>query len=464
MTPGSSGSSSSSSGSSNPYNIIDDRLAGPLVEQVGVRSANETVGNDHHGSEKPHMVLTTKQLLIICAGIAGLAFIAGVVFQLARGRSSNGKKEKESIDDEDLVIEVGHDGHRHRKNRSTGTSKCSTTECSSEMASVVEYFTYINCTVKNNRRVLAFEKSSNAWSRRLPFSKSYKAGRDTCKEGENANEKNGIKHVDIEAGGQGEFATNMEVAYSDCEGPIPVIFSRNGDKITQGASTVQKAHGNDTSKSERKDNTAATRNGEGEPKGGRKCDEESQFSPEQSSAASSYESEVDNPMSKANSLLVESSAASSYESSAYSHYGSEKRYHHERRRQLDSRRSRRKPLSRNNKGRAEDCGLALGQCLKAEFDSYDTYDDFSALGRDAHLSNAQSTKTYDYSCDYGDDTFDQESQWRPNKAHRYEGRDVDLTLSTRRRRLEEDGTWSIIEDAACMPKQNLESNDDKYSY
>ena len=80
------------------------------------------------------------------------------------------------------------------------------------------------------------------------------------------------------------------------------------------------------------------------------------------------------------------------------------------------------------------------------------------------MSNAQSTKTYDYSCDYGDDTFDQESQGRPNKAHRYEGRDVDLTLSTRRRRLEEDGTWSIIEDAACMPKQNLESNDDKYSY
>ena len=414
------------------------------------------------------MVLTTKQLLIICAGISGLAFIAGIIFQLARGRSGNGKQEKESIDDKDLVIEVGHDGHRHRKNRSTGASKCSTTECSSEMASVVEYFTYINSTMKNNRRVLAFEKSSNAWSRRLPFSKSYKARRDTCKEGENANEKNGIKNVDIEAGGQGEFATkHMEVTYSDCEGPVPVIFSRNEDEIKQGASTgtsaVEKAHRNATSKSERKDNAAATRNGEGESKGGGKCDEESQFSHEQSSAASSYESEVDNAMSKANSLLAESSAASSYES-AYSRYGSEKRYHHERRRQLDSRRSRRKSHSRNNKGRAEECGLALGQCFKAEFDSYDTYDDFSALGRDANLSNAQSTKTYDYSYDYGDDTFDQESQWRSKKARGHEDRDVDLTISSRRRRLEEGGEWSTDLQDACMLKQNLESNDDKYSY
>lgn len=417
MTPSSSGSSGSSSGSSDPYIIIADRSAGSLAEQVGVHSANETVGNDYQGSEKPHMVFTTKQLLIICAGIAGLAFIAGIVFQLARGRSGNGNKEKGSIDDEKLVIEVGHDGHRHRKNKNTGTSKCSTTACSSEMASEVEYFTYINRIVKNNRRVLAFEKNSNAWSRRLPFSKSYKARRDTCKEGENANDKTGIKHVDIEAGGQGEFATkHMEDAYSDCEGPIPVIFSRNEDKITQGASngTVQKAHRNAAFNSERKDNAAATRNGEGEPKGGGKCDEQSHFSHEQSSAASSYESR----------------------------YGREKRYHHERRRQLDSRRSRRESLSRNDKRRAGDCGLALGQCLKAEFDSYDTYDDFSALERDTHhLSNAQSTITYGYSCDYGDDTFDQESHWRPNKARGYEDRDVDLTLSTARRR---------------------ESNDDKY--
>ena len=74
LNPSSSGSSSSSSSSDGvPYIIIEDRSEKSPTEGTE-KSANETMSSDQNIEEKPNMVLTTKQLLIICAGIAGLAF------------------------------------------------------------------------------------------------------------------------------------------------------------------------------------------------------------------------------------------------------------------------------------------------------------------------------------------------------------------------------------------------------
>ena len=439
LNPSSSGSSSSSSDGF-PYIIIEDRSEKSPTEGAD-KSANETMSSDQNIEEKPNMVLTTKQLLIICAGIAGLAFLSGIVFQLNRGRRSNsGEKDQEKID-QGFTIEVGHDGHRHRKNGSGG---CSTTACSSEMASEVQYFTYINRTVKNNRTVLAFEKNSNAWTKRLPFTKSYKARREEEKE-ENNHEV--VQNVDIESG-----AKRVEESYEDCEGPIPVIFSHDEDKTTPPSSKrfaekteLQK---NTASARERSGERGASRSGDRRrvTEGGRVKDDESYVSYE------SNANEVENRQRRRNS--------SSHRATYSRDYGEQRRtYRHH-----DNERS----LSRKYREQAGDCGLAgLGQCFDAEnFESYDTYDDYSVPEKDMHLIRAKTTESCGYSYDYygtteGDEsfeTFDEESL-PSQRGYMYgeKGRDADLTLSERRRLEDNGGAWSNV------LKRTLEDGDDKYN-
>lgn len=446
---------SSGGGSSDgiPYIIIGDRSEKSSSEGADI-STNETVSTDQNNEEKPNMVLTTKQLLIICAGIAGLAFLSGVVFQLARGRSSSGEKDQEDTD-EDFVIEVGHDGHRHRK----GSGGCSTTACSSEMASEVQYFTYINRTVKNNRTVLAFEKNSNAWSKRLPFTKSYKAKRDEEKE----QEKHMVnQNADIETGVQGGVAPatkHVEESYEDCEGPIPVIFSHDEDKTTppppKEPAPETKLQRNTGSANERSDKRSVSRslgdqvNGDKQrgPKGRKENDDD--------------ESDVskNGKVNSSENRRRRSNSASHRATRTYSHdYGEPRRKSHHH----DHKRSR----SRKYREQAGDCGLAgLGQCFDAEnFDSYDTYDDYSALEKDMHLIEAKTTETYGHSYDYyGDErddtfeTFDQETV-PSQRGYGKNDREADLTLSATRRRLEDNGgAWSK------MLKRSLEDADDKYN-
>lgn len=442
-------SSGSSSSDGVPYIIIGDRSEKSPTEGAD-KNANVTMSSDQNIEEKPNMVLTTKQLLIICAGIAGLAFLSGIVFQLARGRSNSGEKDQENID-EDFVIEVGHDGHRHRKKGSGG---CSTTACSSEMASEVQYFTYINRTVKNNRTVLAFEKNSNAWSKRLPFTKSYKARREEEKEQENyAVEQN----VDIETGVQGEVesgAKRVEESYEDCEGPIPVIFSHDEDKTSPPSpkmiaektelqkNTASARERSDERSAPRSSSNRANRDRQRVPEGGRVKDDESDVS---------YESNV-NVVENRRRRRNSSSHRATY-SRDYEEQGRKYQRH-------DHKRSR----SRKYREQAGDCGLGgLGQCFDAEkFDSYDTYDDYSALDKDMHLIKAKTTETYGYSYDYGErddtfETFDQETL-PSRRGHGQNDREADLTLSETRRRLEDDGgAWSK------MLKRSLEDGHDKYN-
>ena len=457
LNPSIGSSSSSSSSDGVPYIIIGDRSEKSPTEGADniANIANETVSTDQNIEEKSNMVLTAKQLLIICAGIAGLAFLSGIVFQLARGRSNSGEKDQENKEnaDEDFVIEVGHDGHRHRK----GSGGCSTTACSSEMASEVQYFTYINRTVKNNRTVLAFEKNSNAWSKRLPFTKSYKARREEEKEQENyAVDQN----VDVETGVQGEVESGekrVEESYEDCEGPIPVIFSHDEEKLTPPApkkpATKAELQKNTAVARERSDERSASRSSgqranrdrQRVPRGGRVKDDESDVS------YKSYVNAVENRRRRRNSA--------SHRATYSRDYGEQRQKH----RHYDNKRSR----SRKYREQAGDCGLAgLGQCFDAEnFDSYDTYDDYSAFEKDMHLIKAKTTETYGYSYDYDyvdeinetSETLDQETL-PSQRGYGEKEREADLTLSATRRRLEDNGgAWSK------MLKRSLEDGDDKYN-
>jgi len=431
LSPGLTPSSSGGSGNT-PFIIIGDQTIETQAE-VGDLGANEIMGTVQHTEEQQNMVLSTKELIIICAGIAGLAFLTGIVFQLSRGRSNSGKKEQQNSKDEDFVIEVGHDGHRHRK----FGGGCSTTACSSDMASEVQYFTYINRTVKNNRTVLAFEKNSSAWSKRLPFTKSFKDSYNEEKE----RGKEAIDPVDIETGGQAEVESatkHIEDSYGDCEGPIPVIFSHDEDKATQPSPTTlatkAESKRNTISDNERRGKEAVSR------RSGHNKNRDKGRRPEDD-----IHGDDASELSQERTSRISSQRRSRSHRATYSRDRREhERYHHERRRDLGGKRSGRESRSKRYRGRAGDCGLAgLGQCFDAEhFDSYDTYDDFSALGRDMHLIKAKTTETYG-SYGHGEerdgtfDTFDQESL--PSQRGSYDEGEADLTLSATRRRLENNG-------------------------
>mmetsp|Transcript_6709 Transcript_6709/g.14668 ORF Transcript_6709/g.14668 Transcript_6709/m.14668 type:complete len:614 (+) Transcript_6709:91-1932(+) len=361
------------------------------------------------------MVISIKQVIIICAGFGGLAFVAGIFFHMAR-RNHDDKNEKECVDEE-LVVEVGHEGHRHGKSKG---SACSSTACSSSgVASEVQYYTYINKTVKDNRTVVNFEKGQNAWRSRIPFSSGKKVTNKITTTPEHV-----LQEID-----------------RDCEGPIPIIFSHNQDEFGMPMEQVAASVTMSSAPKNEEDRTSL-------------CSDQYRSA---SWRRHHGESGAENPKGCESHKVEDGTTcrdrhgkrrAQKDDDSSYTSVESRDRNRHRRQVSRSSRRYQKQ-------GRT-DCGLGLGLCVDDSY-GYDNYsqDENNALaGNNSRARIIETRGTRDADTSYFDDsayrrnggtfwtyddgTYAGQSQGTYDNRHH---REEDITLSTKRRLIQNGGAW-----------------------